>query len=122
MERWGRVSNNGWVFRAELVRVIDGDTVVMNVDLGFGIKSVHPVRIAGVNCPEHGTPEGTTATEFTTAWFANNGTNGVELVTVKGKETEKYGRYLAFVYADYRTKSLGDALLLSGNAKVYPVN
>ena len=37
---------------AELVRLIDGDTAVLNVDLGFDIWAKKTVRLLGVDTPE----------------------------------------------------------------------
>ena len=39
-------------YKADIIRVIDGDTVVMNIDLGFGIRFQETVRLAGINTPE----------------------------------------------------------------------
>lgn len=41
-----------WSYRASVVRVIDGDTVVLCVDLGFGCRYVATIRISGINSPE----------------------------------------------------------------------
>jgi hypothetical protein len=41
-----------YVYRATCRRVIDGDTIVADVDLGFRITAALHVRIAGVNAPE----------------------------------------------------------------------
>lgn len=108
-----------WYYQAELVRVIDGDTVVMRVDLGFSIYSEHAIRLAGINCPEHGTPEGDAATAFTRQWFVDH-PNGLEIQTFKGSETEKYGRYLAYVYPKVGdgAVTLNAALLEAGHAVV----
>lgn len=41
-----------YTYRANLVRVIDGDTIVMRLDLGFYISAEHSLRLVGVNAPE----------------------------------------------------------------------
>ena len=42
-----------WTYRAKVVRVIDGDTVDVDVDLGFGIwQKNERVRIMGIDTPE----------------------------------------------------------------------
>jgi hypothetical protein len=44
-----------YIYRAVCDRVVDGDTVIANVDLGFNVHIIVPVRIRGVNAPEvHG--------------------------------------------------------------------
>lgn len=46
-------------YAATLVRIIDGDTVSLDVDAGFGIwLRGERFRLAGINAPEMNTPEG----------------------------------------------------------------
>lgn len=37
---------------AELVRVIDGDTLVLRIDLGWGVETIQHIRLSGLNAPE----------------------------------------------------------------------
>lgn len=102
-----------WTYRATLVRVVDGDTIVVTVDLGFRASITTPVRLAGVNCPEHGTTAGDAATRYTTRWLA-----GADLTIVSDKPDrygDKYGRWLAVVHrADGHV--LADDLVTAGHA------
>ena len=42
-----------FTYRAIVVRVIDGDTVVLDIDLGFGVwLHKQSIRLLGVNAPE----------------------------------------------------------------------
>lgn len=41
-----------FVYRARGVRVVDGDTMDVEVDLGFKVKMVHRLRLKGVDTPE----------------------------------------------------------------------
>ena len=44
-----------YTYPAELVRVIDGDTAVLLIDLGFNVSTTQHVRFIGYNAPElHG--------------------------------------------------------------------
>jgi len=44
-----------YTYPAELVRVIDGDTAVLRIDLGFNVSTTQHVRFLGYNAPElHG--------------------------------------------------------------------
>jgi micrococcal nuclease len=82
-------------YLARVVRVIDGDTIEVEIDLGFKIKHTTILRLIGINAPELPTPEGKAAKE----WLAKQIENQtVTIRTVKDKK-EKYGRYLAFVDA-----------------------
>ena len=67
-------------FQARLERVIDGDTMVFRVDLGFRTRKEVQVRIKGIDTAEiYGTPEGSDEHEreqehsaSARAWFDAN--------------------------------------------------
>lgn len=60
------------VFRGKLSRVLDGDTVEINVDLGWDVFSVQQIRLQGIDCPERNTTEGADARAFTMRWFSDH--------------------------------------------------
>ena len=39
-------------YNATCVKVVDGDTIDANIDLGFGVKIKKRIRLAGINAPE----------------------------------------------------------------------
>lgn len=41
-----------YTYACELIRVIDGDTVELNVDLGFSVWTRVTLRLDGINCAE----------------------------------------------------------------------
>jgi|TARA_B100001964_G_scaffold229657_1_gene282224 micrococcal nuclease len=41
-----------YTYKAELVRVVDGDTIDCIIDLGFDIKLKERVRLKGIDAPE----------------------------------------------------------------------
>lgn len=48
-----------YTYAADLVRIIDGDTLVLNLDLGFyQWRMVRSYRLARINAPELGEPDG----------------------------------------------------------------
>jgi endonuclease YncB( thermonuclease family) len=103
----------------KLVRVIDGDTVVLDVDLGFHVTMRETFRLFGVNCPEvHGDTRaaGEVARSFTADWLANH--PGFLVRSFKPRPQEKYGRWLADITDADGIASLNSALIASGNAKV----
>jgi hypothetical protein len=54
-----------------LHRVVDGDTVYVEIDHGFQtIRSTQDLRLRYVNTPERGQPDWGTATQATVDWFA----------------------------------------------------
>ena len=57
-----------FVYNATVLRVIDGDTLEVDVDHGFYVhQTPTPVRLLGCNAAEHGTPGGDAATANLTA-------------------------------------------------------
>jgi micrococcal nuclease len=45
--------NHRYVYEVEIERVIDGDTIVVTIDQGFGDhKTGSHLRLLGINCPE----------------------------------------------------------------------
>jgi micrococcal nuclease len=44
--------NNMYNYNATCVKVIDGDTIDAEIDLGFSVKIKKRIRLAGINAPE----------------------------------------------------------------------
>ncbi|MET8585753.1 thermonuclease family protein [Streptomyces collinus] len=104
-----------YLYAAQAVRTVDGDTLIASLDLGFNIHMQVSIRLLGINCPEHGTPEGDAATAFTAAWLAANHDN-LTVRTILDKR-EKYGRLLGVVMSGAHT--LNDDLVTAGHAVPY---
>jgi micrococcal nuclease len=106
-------------YSARFVKVIDGDTIDVDIDLGFGTW-LHSkrLRLYGLDTPEKNTPEGVKAKQFTTDWVNKYMKDGVLTVKTLSDKPDKYGRILAQVYGT-SAFSLNEELLSSGNAKAY---
>lgn len=107
-------------YNATLIKVVDGDTLRLNVDLGCDIYTNLTVRLFGIDTPERGTQEGHEASEAVKDWFFTKAPEGrVKLYTVKDKR-EKYGRYLATVASPNNLElSLNAYLIQEGHARPY---
>jgi micrococcal nuclease len=84
-------------YKVDVIRVIDGDTIVMDVDLGFNtwVRKVK-FRLKGINAPELSTPEGKDALLFILSCLPKYGSNQITADTIK---PDKYGnRWDAVVY------------------------
>lgn len=101
-----------WTVPASVTRVIDGDTIVASLDLGWGIwhKDAR-IRLARINCPEMDTPEGVAARDFTVMHLNLGGA----VVTIVSRSLDKYGRTLAEVKLS-NGELLNDLLLDNGHA------
>jgi hypothetical protein len=53
-----------YLYEAKIIEVIDGDTLILNLDLGFLVNKEQRVRLAGINCPEMAMDEGQSAFHF----------------------------------------------------------
>lgn len=80
-------------YPAALDRVIDGDTMVFLVDLGFRTFSKIKVRLLGVDTPERGKPGYQEAKDFVQAKLA---VDAVVLMTYR-EDRQTFDRWLAAV-------------------------
>lgn len=84
-----------YTYAATVLRVIDGDTLDVEVDLGFRTIARLPLRVAHIDAPERFTDAGRIATAFVTQALADVDN---KVVVETFKPVDKYGRYLANVY------------------------
>ena len=86
-----------YIYKTKLIRVIDGDTMDLSVDLGFNIIHNIRVRLLDIDTPEvRGVqkPHGLAAKEAAKDWFDSI---DKELL-VETTKTGKYGRWLARIF------------------------
>jgi micrococcal nuclease len=83
-------------YSAEVLRVVDGDTIHARLDLGIDVHHDLVLRLAYLNAPEVPSIEGLAAKTWLIARLAKVN-NMVTVHTVKDKR-EKYGRYLASLF------------------------
>ena len=114
---------NVYLYNAEVIKVVDGDTFKINIDLGFEVHlGPKSVRLYGVNTPESRTTNleekkmGLAAKEFTDQWITAAGKK-VKIETILDKN-EKYGRILARVWNE-AGECLNEAIVKSGLAREY---
>lgn len=104
---------------AEVLRVIDGDTLHLSVDLGCDVSVNMTVRLVGIDTPELPTVEGKAALDAVRTWLAEHD-NRLVVRTVKDKR-EKFGRYLADLLPEGAdAPTLCAYLLETGHARPYP--
>lgn len=111
-----------YTYRAELVRVIDGDTIVVDLDLGLGIwVRKQYLRLYGINTPElrgDDREAGHRAKLF--AIEKLHGAHKLVVQTHKGDSKGKYGRWLATVWCldfDGNWLNLNEELVVTSHAK-----
>jgi micrococcal nuclease len=104
-----------FIYQATVGKVVDGDTLDLQVDLGFGVFTRQRVRLLGNNAAEHGTELGDKATAFVKDWVAEHGP--VLTVRTQKDKREKFGRYLATILSG--AEELSQALINAGLAVAY---
>ncbi len=80
-------------YKAYLERVVDGDTIHVSLDLGFGIFHKEILRLAKINAPEAKTKEGKKSFVALKRIL-----KAEEFLIVKTNKTDIYGRYIADVF------------------------
>lgn len=116
-----------YVYRAALVRVVDGDTVVATLDLGCHVAVTKTLRLVGLDTPEVVGPDkarGLASAQAARDWcaaaaVANPGTTWPLVVATTLDKDDRYGRLLGVVYAKGDPVSLNRMLLEGGWAVAY---
>jgi micrococcal nuclease len=101
-------------YQATVIRIIDGDTVELSIDLGFSINFKQIVRMYGINAPEKNTEYGKVTLQRITDLIPPG--TIVKIETIKDKK-EKFGRYLGIIYKN--STNIGLQLILEGLAIQY---
>ena len=105
----------------KVIKVVDGDTIDVMLDLGFDIMYKSRVRLFGIDTPESRTSDkiekkyGMLSKKFLKEAL----TKGKKIVikTYKGDETGKFGRILGDVFVD--GKSVNMKMVKAGHAVQY---
>jgi micrococcal nuclease len=82
-----------YVYRhAKVERVIDGDSILMTIDLGNKVTWRDNFRLMGIDTPERGQPGYIEASQFLATTLENN------LSRVETHKADKFGRWLVDLY------------------------
>ena len=108
-------------YRCKVTRVVDGDTVDIDIDLGFGVwLHKERVRIYGIDTPESRTRDkiekrfGLLAKEFVKQFVKGS---SIILRTQKYDAKGKFGRILGDIIVD--DKSLSETMIQEHHAVAY---
>jgi len=112
-------------YRCTVVKIIDGDTVDVDIDLGFGVwMKKQRIRMYGIDTPESRTRDlvekkyGLAAKEFLTGMLDDKA--GITLKTHKDKEG-KFGRILGELWrnTDFADQSINEYMIEKHHAVRY---
>ena len=104
-------------------KVVDGDTIDVEIDLGFDISFSSRVRLAGIDTPESRTTDkiekalGLEAKAYLKHEI--DAAKSVVIKTEKMDSSEKYGRILGWVFLDGASVSLNEKMIADGHAWGY---
>ena len=107
----------------QVLRVVDGDTIDVDIDLGFDISFTSRVRLAGIDTPESRTTDkkekvlGLEVKQRLKELLSKS--SSLVIKTEKPDSTEKYGRILGWLYIDGAEKSINEGLIADGYAWGY---
>jgi micrococcal nuclease len=107
-----------YIYDCEIVRIVDGDTVDLVIDLGLSITTLQRCRLFGINAPEVRGPSrdaGKAATAHLTTLIDQSGS--IQVATHKDKQG-KFGRYLATLLAEDGS-DLNAKMITDGHAIEY---
>jgi micrococcal nuclease len=112
-------------YRCKVVKIIDGDTVDVDIDLGFGVwLKKERIRMFGIDTPESRTRDleekkyGLAAKAYITKLLDDEG--GIVLKTRKDAEG-KYGRILGELWrtTDFADTSINELMIKNHHAVAY---
>lgn len=102
-----------YYYRAQVIRVVDGDTLKVGIDLGFNLTHTTNIRLARINCPE---TRGAEREEGLNAknWVIENIPLGSDIL-IHSTKLGKYGRPVAEVWVN--SLNINDTLVEEGFAE-----
>jgi len=90
-----RPTESTYIYKAIIERVVDGDTLLALIDLGFQVHKQQRLRLAAIDTPALGTRQGDRAAELVQHQLAQ-----VDFCIIKTDKIDLYGRYVAHVFYD----------------------
>lgn len=113
-----------YIYRIKSVhKVVDGDTIDADIDLGFDISLTKRIRLAGID-----TPESRTKDEYekklgleSKEWLKNRLQFAKDIIirTELPDSTEKYGRIIGHLFINGEEVSLNNQMIAEGYAWEY---
>ena len=113
-------------YNAKVIDVIDGDTIVVDIDLGFDVKLANQkVRLLGVDTPESRTSDnieklfGEASKNYTKKFIEQCADKNIILRTHLNDSEEKFGRLLGEIINPQTKKVLNEELINNNYAVKY---
>ncbi len=94
--RLKRPSGSTYIYPARIERVLDADTAIFLLDVGFEVWKEQRIRFAGLDAAPISESEGKQAYRF-----VRDRLNRAKTIIVKTNRTDIYGRYIGHVFYSY---------------------
>lgn len=107
-------------YKAKVVRWVDGDTLVVEIDLGFYVQTTQKIRLARIDAPEMSNTVAYRERQAKHARavarkFCPEG--AIVTITTTKQNKDQYARYIAEV--TYKDTNISDYLIHKKVAKIY---
>jgi len=101
-----RPTDPSYLYKAEVRDVIDADTLLLDIDLGFEVIRRQPIRLARIDAPERDTQRGAAGRRFVREQLAVART-----VVVNTRKYDIHRRYVAHVFYAFSNQGIEKTFL-----------
>ena len=122
MKKGNPMASNVYKYKCKIVRIIDGDTVVANVDLGFSVTlKAQKIRLYGINTPESRTRDKEEKKRGMAAKWRLTELLGTGEFYLESRDKGKFGRILGILFQcdDFDKPSINQILVKESHAVEY---
>ena len=96
-----RPTDPSYLYKAEPRDIVDADTVLLDIDLGFEVIRRQRIRLARIDAPPRDTPEGARGRRYVREQLAVART-----IVVKTIKADLHGRYVAHVFYAFNNRGI----------------
>jgi len=96
-----RPSNPSYLYKAEPRDIIDADTLLLDIDLGFEVIRRQRIRLARIDAPARNTPKGAAGRRYVREQLAVART-----LIVNTHKTDLHGRYVAHIFYAFNNQGI----------------
>jgi endonuclease YncB( thermonuclease family) len=88
-----RPTKANYLYKAKILKVVDGDTLILNVDLGFGVNKEQRIRLAQIDTAEIKTQDGQKSAKYLRDLALE-----LEFVVIRTNKVDIFGRFIGDVF------------------------
>ena len=101
-----RPTDPSYLYKAEPRDIIDADTLLLDIDLGFEVIRRQRIRLARIDAPARDTPEGARGRRHVREQLAV-----ARSIVIKTVKTDLHGRYVAHVFYAFNNRGIEPTFL-----------